>query len=45
MAKPDDQLALSTGLTVKTQQLGLGLESGADDNLQLATSTTAELMM
>ena len=41
----DDQLALSTGLTAKTQQLCLGLESGAADILELVTPTTAELLM
>ena len=32
--KADDQLALATGLTAKTQQLCLGLESGAADILR-----------
>lgn len=41
----DDQLALSAGLTAKTQQLCLGLESGAADILELVTPTTAELLM
>ena len=39
-----DQLALSTGLTAKTNQLCLGLESGAADILELVTPTTAELL-
>lgn len=44
--KPDtDQLALSAGLTAKTQQLCLGLESGAADILELVTPTTAELLL
>jgi len=43
---PDaDQLALSSGLTTKTNQLCLGLESGAADILDLVTPTTAELLM
>ena len=42
--KADDQLALSTGLTTKTNQLCLGLESGAADILELVTPTTAELL-
>ena len=45
MAEVDNQLALSTGLTAKTQQLCLGLESGAADILELVTPTTAELLM
>ena len=40
----NDQLALCTGLTAKTQQLCLGLESGAADILELVTPTTAELL-
>jgi type III restriction enzyme len=44
-AKADDQLALSAGLTAKTQQLCLGLESGAADILELVTPTTAELLL
>ncbi|MDD5324482.1 MAG: DEAD/DEAH box helicase family protein [Polaromonas sp.] len=44
MAQPDNQLALSTGLTTKTNQLCLGLESGAADILELVTPTTAELL-
>jgi len=39
-----DQLALSIGLTAKTKQLCLGLESGAADILELVTPTTAELL-
>jgi type III restriction enzyme len=42
--KSDNQLALSTGLTLKTNQLCLGLESGAADILELVTPTTAELL-
>jgi type III restriction enzyme len=41
----DNQLALSTGLTAKTQQLCLGLESGAADILELVTPPTAELLL
>ncbi len=44
MAQPDNQLVLSTGLTTKTNQLCLGLESGAADILELVTPTTAELL-
>ena len=44
MAKEHDQLALSAGLTAKTNQLCLGLESGAADILELVTPTTAELL-
>lgn len=40
-----ESLALSTGLTAKTQQLCLGLESGAADILALVTPTTAQLLM
>ena len=39
-----DQLALSAGLTAKTNLLCLGLESGAADILELVTPTTAELL-
>lgn len=42
--KAEDQLALSMGLTAKTQQLCLGLESGAADILELVTPTTADLL-
>ena len=42
--KANDQLALSAGLTAKTNQLCLGLESGAADILELVTPTTAELL-
>ena len=42
--KPSEQLALSAGLTAKTNQLCLGLESGAADILELVTPTTAELL-
>lgn len=44
-AKADDQLALSEGLTAKTNQLCLGLESGAANILELVTPTTAELLL
>ena len=39
-AKADDQLALAAGLTAKTNQLCLGLESGAADILEMVTPTT-----
>jgi type III restriction enzyme len=42
--KAEDQLTLSMGLTAKTQQLCLGLESGAADILELVTPTTADLL-
>lgn len=42
--KADDQLALAAGLTAKTHQLCLGLESGAADILELVTPTTADLL-
>jgi type III restriction enzyme len=42
--KVDDQLALAAGLTAKTNQLSLGLESGAADILELVTPTTADLL-
>ena len=42
--KVDDQLALAAGLTVKTNQLCLGLESGAADILERVTPTTADLL-
>ena len=42
--KTEDPLALAAGLTAKTQQLCLGLESGAADILELVTPTTAELL-
>ncbi|MDO8319842.1 DEAD/DEAH box helicase family protein [Rhodoferax sp.] len=45
MLEKDNQLALSTGLTAKTNQLCLGLESGAADILELVTPTTAELLL
>ena len=44
-SKTDDQLALAAGLTAKTHQLCLGLESGAADILDLVTPTTAELLL
>ena len=40
----DNQLALAAGLTAKTHQLCLGLESGAADILELVTPTTADLL-
>ena len=40
----EDQLALSAGLTAKTNQLCIGLESGVADIFELATPTTAELL-
>ena len=43
--KAEEQLALSIGLTAKTQQLCLGLESGAADILELVTPTTADLLI
>jgi len=45
MPQKDTQLALSLGLTTKTNQLCLGLESGAADILELVTPTTAELLL
>ena len=45
LAHPENQLALSMGLTTKTHQLCLGLESGAADILELVTPTTAELVL
>jgi type III restriction enzyme len=43
-ANSNDQLALAAGLTAKTNQLCLGLESGAADILELVTPTTADLL-
>ena len=40
----DNQLALSAGLTAKTNQLCIGLESGVADIFELVTPTTAELL-
>ena len=40
----EDQLALSTALTARTNQLCIGLESGAADILERVTPTTAELL-
>ncbi len=40
----DQQLALAAGLTTKTQQLCIGLESGVADIFDLVTPTTAELL-
>jgi type III restriction enzyme len=44
MSEPNDQLALCSGLTAKTQALCAGLESGAAEILDLVTPTTAELL-
>jgi len=43
-AHADNQLALSAGLTAKTNTLCLGLESGSAEILDLVTPTTAELL-
>lgn len=45
MPEKDNQLALSAGLTAKTDQLCLGLESGAADILELVTPSTSELLL
>jgi len=45
MIQPENQLALALGLTTKTNQLCLGLESGAAEILDLVTPTTAELLL
>ena len=44
-APADNPLALAAALTTRTQQLCLGLESGAADILELVTPTTAELLL
>ncbi len=44
MSKDNDQLALSAGLTAKTNQLCIGLESGVADIFELVTPTTATLL-
>ena len=44
MPKTDEQLALSAGLTAKTNQLCIGLEYGVADIYELVTPTTAELL-
>ena len=44
MAEVDNQLALASALTAKTQQLCLGLESGVAEILDLVTPTTSELL-
>lgn len=44
MPEANDPLALSAGLTAKTNALCLGLESGAAQILDLVTPTTAELL-
>lgn len=43
-AKANEQLALSAGLTAKTNQLCIGLEYGVADIYELVTPTTAELL-
>ncbi len=43
-AKAEEQLALSAGLTAKTNQLCIGLESGVADIFELVTPTTATLL-
>ena len=40
----NEQLALAAGLTAKTQQLCIGLESGVADISDLVTPTTSELL-
>ena len=45
MPNPQNPLALSVALTKKTNQLCLGLESGAADILELVTPITAELLL
>ncbi|OGB50461.1 MAG: restriction endonuclease subunit R [Burkholderiales bacterium RIFOXYC12_FULL_60_6] len=45
MLEKENQLSLSMGLSAKTNQLCLGLESGAADILELVTPTTAELLL
>jgi type III restriction enzyme len=42
--KGNGQLALAAGLTAKTEQLCIGLESGVADIFELVTPTTAELL-
>jgi type III restriction enzyme len=44
MTTTEPQLALAAGLTAKTHQLCLGLESGAAEILELVTPTTADLL-
>jgi type III restriction enzyme len=44
MPNINDQLALSVGLTAKTNQLFIGLESGVADIFELVTPTTATLL-
>ncbi|MDP2759127.1 MAG: DEAD/DEAH box helicase family protein [Sideroxyarcus sp.] len=44
MSEIQDQLALSAGLTSKTNQLCIGLEYGVADIYELVTPTTAELL-
>ena len=41
----ESPMALAQGLTTRTQQLCLGLESGAAEILDLVTPTTAELLL
>jgi type III restriction enzyme len=45
MPATENSLALSTALTARSQQLCLGLESGAAELLDLVTPTTAELLL
>lgn len=42
--EPEHPLALSAGLTARTNALCLGLESGAAELLEMVTPTTAELL-
>jgi type III restriction enzyme len=44
MSATNEQLALAVGLTAKTQQWCIGLESGVADLYDLVTPTTAELL-
>ena len=44
MSEIQDQLALSIGLSAKTNQLCIGLEYGVADIYELVTPTTAELL-
>ena len=44
MTDTNDQLALSAALTLKTNQLCIGLESGTAEILELVTPTTSELL-
>ena len=44
MTDTNDQLALSAALTLKTNQLCIGLESGTAEIFELVTPTTGELL-